>query len=115
MIGNILETQRRIYTYRTKRINKRKQNSKNKLYRNIISRYRRCLGKNISGENNMQYKDQMFNGGVETECGNATSLLQDLFVLLIKKVYMDLTFFNELKTRFRDTRRRFCNSICNCT
>ena len=57
----------------------------------------------IFQENNMQYKRpnlMLFTDAVETECGNATSASGPIYCPGDQKVYMDLTFFNELKTRF---------------
>lgn len=57
----------------------------------------------IFQENNMQYqrpKLVLFTGGVETDCGNATSASGPFYCPGDQKVYMDLTFFEELKTKF---------------
>jgi predicted metalloprotease len=57
----------------------------------------------IFQENNMQYKRPnlvLFNEAVETECGNATSASGPFYCPGDKKVYMDLAFFEELKTKF---------------
>ena len=57
----------------------------------------------IFQENNMQYKRPnlvLFTQAVETECGNATSASGPFYCPGDQKVYMDLTFFNELKTKF---------------
>ena len=57
----------------------------------------------IFQENNMQYKRpklRLFTQAVETECGNATSASGPFYCPADEKVYMDLTFFDELKTRF---------------
>ncbi|HSN47739.1 MAG TPA: neutral zinc metallopeptidase [Flavobacterium sp.] len=57
----------------------------------------------IFQENNMQYQRPnlvLFSGGVETACGNATSASGPFYCPGDKKVYMDLTFFEELKTKF---------------
>jgi hypothetical protein len=42
----------------------------------------------------------LFTGGVETACGSATSASGPFYCPADKKVYMDLDFFEELKTRF---------------
>jgi predicted metalloprotease len=58
---------------------------------------------NIFHENNMQYKKPklvLFQGSVETACGNATSASGPFYCPGDQKVYMDLAFFEELKTRF---------------
>jgi predicted metalloprotease len=57
----------------------------------------------IFQENNMQYQRPnlvLFTGGVETDCGNATSASGPFYCPGDQKVYMDLTFFEELKTKF---------------
>jgi predicted metalloprotease len=57
----------------------------------------------IFNENHLNYKKAnivLFTGGVETECGNATSDSGPFYCPADQKVYMDLTFFEELKTRF---------------
>jgi predicted metalloprotease len=57
----------------------------------------------IFEENNLKYKKPvivLFSGGVETACGNASSDSGPFYCPADQKVYMDLTFFEELKTRF---------------
>lgn len=57
----------------------------------------------IFQENNMEYKRpklMLFTQAVETECGNATSASGPFYCPADQKVYMDLTFFEELKTKF---------------
>ncbi|WP_426092686.1 KPN_02809 family neutral zinc metallopeptidase [Flavobacterium sp. DSR3-2] len=57
----------------------------------------------IFQENNMQYKRpklRLFTQAVETACGNATSASGPFYCPADEKVYMDLVFFEELKTRF---------------
>jgi hypothetical protein len=57
----------------------------------------------IFQENNMTYKEPnmvLFSGAVNTKCGNATSDSGPFYCPADQKVYMDLTFFEELKTRF---------------
>ena len=57
----------------------------------------------IFNENNLNYKKPnivLFSGAVETACGNATSDSGPFYCPEDQKVYMDLTFFEELKTRF---------------
>jgi predicted metalloprotease len=57
----------------------------------------------IFQENNMQYKRPnlvLFTDGIETGCGNATSASGPFYCPSDQKVYMDLAFFEELKTRF---------------
>jgi predicted metalloprotease len=57
----------------------------------------------IFNENNMQYEEPgmvLFDDGVNTACGSATSASGPFYCPGDKKVYMDLRFFEELKTRF---------------
>ncbi|WP_016988123.1 neutral zinc metallopeptidase [Flavobacterium sp. ACAM 123] len=57
----------------------------------------------IFNENNLNYIKPnivLFSGAVGTECGNATSDSGPFYCPADQKVYMDLTFFEELKTRF---------------
>ena len=57
----------------------------------------------IFQENNMQYEKPkliLFSQAVETACGSATSASGPFYCPADQKVYMDLTFFEELKTRF---------------
>lgn len=57
----------------------------------------------VFADNGMQYekpKMVLFTGEVETGCGNATSSVGPFYCPTDKKVYMDLDFFEELKTRF---------------
>ncbi|PIF62412.1 neutral zinc metallopeptidase [Flavobacterium sp. 11] len=57
----------------------------------------------IFQENNMQYERPkliLFSQAVETGCGNATSDSGPFYCPGDQKVYMDLAFFEELKTRF---------------
>jgi hypothetical protein len=54
-------------------------------------------------ENNLRYKKPnivLFSGDVQTACGNAFSDSGPFYCPGDQKVYMDLTFFEELKTRF---------------
>jgi uncharacterized protein len=57
----------------------------------------------IFQENNMEYEQPkmvLFSNDVETACGSATSASGPFYCPGDKKVYMDLEFFKELKTRF---------------
>lgn len=58
----------------------------------------------IYAENNLgDYEEPgmvLFSGAVETACGGASSASGPFYCPADKKVYMDLTFFEELRTRF---------------
>ena len=57
----------------------------------------------IFQENNMQYKYPgmvLFRGSVQTTCGGASSASGPFYCPGDQKVYMDLGFFDELKTKF---------------
>lgn len=68
-----------------------------------------CLADNedvwgkIFTDNNMQYEQPklvLFRGAVETACGGASSASGPFYCPGDHKLYMDLAFFDELKTRF---------------
>lgn len=57
----------------------------------------------IFEKNNMAYEEPgmvIFDDGVETACGSATSAAGPFYCPDDKKVYMDLRFFEELKNKF---------------
>ncbi|QBZ98092.1 KPN_02809 family neutral zinc metallopeptidase [Flavobacterium sangjuense] len=57
----------------------------------------------IFDENNMTFEEPgmvIFDDGVETACGSATSASGPFYCPGDKKIYMDLRFFEELKSRF---------------
>ena len=57
----------------------------------------------IFDENNMTFEEPgmvVFDDGVETACGSATSAVGPFYCPSDKKIYMDLRFFEELKNRF---------------
>lgn len=57
----------------------------------------------IFQENNMDFEEPgmvLFDDGVNTACGSATSASGPFYCPGDKKIYMDLRFFEELKTRF---------------
>ncbi len=57
----------------------------------------------IFAENNMQFEQPgmvLFDDGVNTACGSATSSSGPFYCPGDKKIYMDLKFFEELKSRF---------------
>lgn len=57
----------------------------------------------IFSENNMQFEQPgmvLFDDGVNTACGSASSASGPFYCPADKKIYMDLKFFEELKSRF---------------
>jgi hypothetical protein len=57
----------------------------------------------IFKENGMTYQEPkmvLFSGSVQSACGGASSASGPFYCPADKKVYMDLTFFEELRTRF---------------
>lgn len=59
--------------------------------------------KKIFQENNMTYEEPkmvLFTSAVETGCGSATAASGPFYCPADKKVYMDLAFFEELKSKF---------------
>lgn len=59
--------------------------------------------KKIFAENGMTYENPkmvLFTSNVETGCGSATAASGPFYCPADRKVYMDLAFFEELKTRF---------------
>jgi predicted metalloprotease len=57
----------------------------------------------IFQENNMTYEEPkmvLFTSAVETACGSATATSGPFYCPADKKVYMDLAFFEELKSKF---------------
>lgn len=57
----------------------------------------------IFSENNKDFEEPgmvLFDDGVETACGSATSAAGPFYCPGDKKIYMDLRFFEELKSRF---------------
>lgn len=59
--------------------------------------------KKVFAENGMTYQNPklvLFRDGVQTACGGASSASGPFYCPADQKVYMDLAFFEELKTRF---------------
>ena len=57
----------------------------------------------IFAENGLQYQEPklvLFRGATESGCGNASSSIGPFYCPADKKVYIDLSFMDELKTRF---------------
>ena len=57
----------------------------------------------IFTENGLQYEEPklvLFHGATESGCGNASSSIGPFYCPADKKVYIDLSFMDELKTRF---------------
>ncbi|MFE2752628.1 neutral zinc metallopeptidase [Actinosynnema sp. NPDC059335] len=56
-----------------------------------------------SGRTYQTAKTNFFSGGVRTRCGNATSAVGPFYCPADAQVYIDLTFFRELQTKFGAT------------
>jgi uncharacterized protein len=57
----------------------------------------------IFNENGRQYKEPvmvLFNGHTQSGCGNASSATGPFYCPTDEKIYLDLSFFNDLKNRF---------------
>ncbi len=57
----------------------------------------------IFAENGQDYREPtlvLFRDGVQTGCGNASSASGPFYCPVDEKIYMDLTFFEQLQTRF---------------
>ncbi|WP_343694936.1 neutral zinc metallopeptidase [Flavobacterium sp.] len=70
--------------------------------RSVLAKTEDTWGK-IFAENGMTYKKPklvLFKGSVQTACGGASSASGPFYCPADQKVYMDLGFFEELKTRF---------------
>lgn len=103
MVGNILEqTQGKQSAPKEQRDLTKKELEERAFVKTLIADNEDVWTK-IFQENNMTYKEPnmiLFEGAVETECGNATSASGPFYCPADQKVYMDLTFFEELQTRF---------------
>lgn len=72
-------------------------------YASTVFAYTEDTWDKIFKENGMQYEQPkmvLFSDAVETACGSATAASGPFYCPGDKKVYMDLRFFEELKTRF---------------
>ncbi|MEZ7497808.1 neutral zinc metallopeptidase [Flavobacterium sp. Arc3] len=103
MVGNILEQTQGKQTAPTEQRDLTAKELEEQDFINAILVDNEDVWTKIFNKNNLNYKKPnlvLFTGGVETECGNATSDSGPFYCPADQKVYMDLAFFEELKTRF---------------
>lgn len=105
-IGNIIEQTQGSQTEQTQGTKTRELTAEEKelgAFSEACFVYNNETWDKIFSENNMQYEKPgmvLFDDGVNTACGSATSASGPFYCPGDKKVYMDLRFFEELKTRF---------------
>jgi uncharacterized protein len=105
-IGNILEQTQGTQTQSTESTQTRELSAAEKELGDFSEAcfvYNNETWAKIFADNNMQYEEPgmvLFDDGVNTACGAATSASGPFYCPGDKKVYMDLRFFEELKTRF---------------
>jgi predicted metalloprotease len=103
MVGNILEQTQGKQSAPTEQRDLTEQELEEHAFINAILVDNEDVWTKIFQENNMTYEEPalvLFSNAVNTECGNATSDSGPFYCPADQKVYMDLTFFEELKTRF---------------
>lgn len=105
-IGNILEQTQGSQTQQTEGTKSRELSQEEKKLGDFAEScfvYNNETWAKIFQENDLQYEEPgmvVFDDNVTTACGNATSASGPFYCPADKKVYMDLRFFEELKTRF---------------
>ena len=103
MVGNILEQTQGTQTAPTEQRDLTSKELEEQALINAVLVDNEDVWTKIFQENNMTYVEPtlvLFSQAVSTECGNATSDSGPFYCPADQKVYMDLTFFNELETRF---------------
>ena len=103
MVGNILEQTQGTQTTQTEQRELTAKEKEEKQFINAILVDTEDVWSKIFSENNLQYKNPklvLFQNAVETACGNASSDSGPFYCPGDQKVYMDLAFFEELKTKF---------------
>jgi predicted metalloprotease len=103
MVGNILEQTQGKQSAPTEQRDLTEQELEEHAFINAILVDNEDVWTKIFQENNMTYEEPalvLFSNAVNTKCGNATSDSGPFYCPADQKVYMDLTFFEELKTRF---------------
>ncbi|WP_188051597.1 neutral zinc metallopeptidase [Flavobacterium sp. GP15] len=103
MVGNILEQTQGTQTTQTEQRELTAKEKEEKQFINAILVDTEDVWSKIFAENNLQYKNPklvLFQNAVETACGNASSDSGPFYCPGDQKVYMDLAFFEELKTKF---------------
>ena len=105
-IGNIVEQTQGSQTEQTDGTKTRELSAEEKelgAFSEAVFVYNNETWETIFAKNNMQYEQPgmvIFDDGVNTACGSATSASGPFYCPGDKKVYMDLRFFEELKSRF---------------
>jgi predicted metalloprotease len=103
MIGNVLQQTQGQQTEQTKERELTAKEIEEGEFINAILVDNEDVWAKIFQENNKTYKQPklvLFSGAVETACGSASSASGPFYCPGDQKVYMDLTFFEELKTKF---------------
>jgi predicted metalloprotease len=102
-IGNILEQTQGTQTEQTTKRDLSEAEKELGAFSEAVFVYNSETWSKIFQENNMSYEEPgmiIFDDGINTACGNATAASGPFYCPSDQKIYMDLRFFEELKTRF---------------
>lgn len=103
MIAPVLEQFNQQQTTQTESRPLTEEEEKLGVFPKVVLKDTEVIWTKIFEENNMQYvkpKMVLFSGSVETACGGASSASGPFYCPGDQKVYMDLSFFDELQTKF---------------